>query len=337
VEILAQLFGLLIPCGIALLALSACWQLWRTAREASSLERALIGAGLLGLAAVVWIPASTAGRLTDTPMTIFITAAWVAWVARGAAVAPFIALAVISRRRGRRRGLQAGLLAVFVFAPVAECGRFAANLSPWQQYGTLEHQSGTRYAYVESSFMQGQLLTIARVQAEHWYGTDYTKLVLTHGDWPRAYISLVRPDTSDAPGYGQLYVAPDGRVIAVRSENHAYMALDPKTGEEWSHESIYSLSPFILLDAQARPSADDIALTEGLISSVCQMFEEHETVPPSMRDGATLSGIPMRRVLRADAADHPNPTVRTLAEQLLVKLRAQPCLGAERAAAPDQN
>jgi hypothetical protein len=325
VSVLGALFKI---AGIAFLGLCG-YSLWRAAREGSRAERALVAMGVLCLLAVCFVPASIGGYRGVLPMAMFITAAWVVWAARAFAATAFVALAVSSRLNGRRRGLQTAVLALFVFGPFSECARFASDPAPWQEYSTLEHPSGRRFAFVESSFMQGQLLAVARVDSQRWYGTDYTAVVLTNGDSPRSYVSLVRPDKLDDPRYGQLQLLRDGRIVAVRSRNHAYMAFDPGSGQHWDHESIYELSPFVMLDAHARLSAKDMALTTEEIVNRCTSYTDERAWLAEAVERGSMSGVPSARLLRSEL-DHLNPAVRIAAQQLLDKLQEQ-CLVAVQA------
>jgi hypothetical protein len=293
--------------------------LWTAAREGSRRDRVLMFVAGLAVMAVCLVPASIGTYRQTLPMPIFITAAWVPWLARGLCAAALIALAVSSRLSGRRHGFRAAVAALFVFAPFAECARFASDPAPWRAYGALQHPTGARYVYLESSFLQGQLLTISRVDVEHWYGTDYTALELTNGDWPRSYISLVRQDTTNDRGYGQLLLAADSRIVAVRSSNHAYMALDPVSGRSWSHEAIYELSPFIMLDDRARTSRADVAQTVSTITELCSGYREDRARLAESVEHGSISGVPSRRVLRAELTN-PNASVRGAAQQLLATL-----------------
>jgi hypothetical protein len=238
---------------------------------------------------------------------------------RGLAAAAFIAAAISFKLSARHRGLQAAVLALFVVGPFSECARFASDPAPWQQYSALDHPNGARYAYIESSFLQGQLLAIARVESQRWYGAQYAGLETTNGDSPRSYASIVRPDPLAEPRYGQLHLGADGRVVAVRSRNHAYMVFDPNTDERWSHAKIYELSPFLLLDAQAKPVEHDVKLISYAIADVANRYVGDSTWLPGALEQGTISGIPSAKLLES-ALQHPNPAVRPIAQQLLTEL-----------------
>ena len=295
---------------------------WRAAREGARSERILLALGGGLLLAACLVPASSGYYHGEKPEPIVITGDWIVWTLLGLSATAFIALSLCARTRHHRSGLWAGLLALLVGGPFTGCARFLRNPAPWVQYGTLDHPNGQRYAFLDSSFMQGQLLVIARIESTHWYGTRYTGLVLTNGDSPRFYISVVRPEGRASGSYGQLLLTPDERILAVRWRNQVYMAYDPKTGKRWAHGDIYTLSPFVALDANAVPSEEDIDLTLTAMRESLRNRPLGGAWRPDTIEHEPTSGAPAVPLLE-QAQLHPNPAVRFAAKRLLAARRAE--------------
>lgn len=316
---IAEVFWLALGAGLVALV---AYQFWRAVRDGARNERILLVLGGGFVLAACLVPASVGYYHGAEPEPIFITGDWIVWTLLGLSATAFISLGFSAGTQHRRNGVWAALLALLVGGPFTGCARFLRNPAPWVQYGALDHPNGQRYAFLNSSFMQGQLLVIARIESTHWYGTRYTGLVLTNGDSPRYYISIVRPNDQATGSYGQLLLTPDERILAVRSSNRVYMAYDPHTGKRWAHGDIYTLSPFVALDADAVPSEGDIDLTLAAMRESLRREQAGNVSNADVIEHEPISGVPAVPLLQ-QAEQHPNPAVRGAAQRLLAAWRAQ--------------
>jgi len=171
-----------------------------------------------------------------------------------------------------------------------------SNLAPWTIHGTVQDSQGKKYYFMDSSFMQGQRLALARLESRSLFSDNYEILVSTSGDSPRTYFQIVRPFHSTNE-YGQLYLCPEGWLAGVRRNNQLYMAYDLKSHKAYSRDELEVLSPFFCLDR-------DSQLLESDIQSIIQVGTGNKLGQPRP---ATLK----------KALNHPNKEVRSLAKQVL--------------------
>jgi hypothetical protein len=182
-----------------------------------------------------------------------------------------------------------------------------SQLAPWRVEDRLETPAGRTYLFLDSSFLQGQTMALATLEADnpiwlqaHVHGT-------TNGDSPRSWASIVRPSPLRVDDYGQLYLSPQGILLGIRYDNHCYLAYDPATDRLWAHEDVLGLSPFILLDRNSKLHAADVASTEQMLRN----GGDSEWVP-----GPRVSGVPRAEALQAGLT-HANPEVPPLAKRWL--------------------
>jgi hypothetical protein len=209
----------------------------------------------------------------------------------------FIALVVLAlyslyRRLYARGSAMASAALLGIMSPVVS---FINDPAPWQIYGAVRDADGTLYCFAESSFLQGQMLTLARLQDEATFTRTLQPLVVTNGDNPRSFLLVVRPSGS-SQGYGQVLLTESGWVLGLRHESRCYVAYNRVTKEIFGHDTVERLSPFMLLGTDDVPSESDVAtIEEALITS-----RRGAPTTDAIREGLT----------------HPNPLVRVLASRL---------------------
>lgn len=140
--------------------------------------------------------------------------------------------------------------------PICFVAAFTQNLAPWTVYGGVEEENGASYFFLESGFLQGQTLALARLEEAGLVVSRFKVLVTTNGDSPRSYLLIIRP--AAAPDeYGQLYLTPGGLLAGVRYDNKLYLAYDLKGQRAFGRGEIEQLSPFLCLDKDTLPNQDD--------------------------------------------------------------------------------
>lgn len=238
--------------------------------------------------------------------TILISRPWVGWaltwIAAGVAGLLLLLALLAYQWRVVRWPVVAVLLAMFAF-PAAGVYRYFENFVPWTVHGRVTDSAGVEYVFCDSSFLQGQMMSLARVAAENPLYVRLEALGTTNGDSPRSWASLIRP-AGAVDGYGQLYLTDDERVIGLRYGGQCYMAYDVPAGKFSGHGEIEALSPFVLL------SATD-ALHEPDVVALLKVLAEQ---------GPGLPGYPQRGAVEAGLT-HVNPRVRELAARVLEGMR----------------
>lgn len=214
------------------------------------------------------------------------------------------------------------LLLVLAVFPFAAARAMFADVAPWRLYGSLTASDGQTYWFCDSSFLQGQTMALVRMEDQRWFGSRYRALGDTNGDSPRFYATLIRPaqpgpapgspdfaqvpmspigDPKEPPGsYGRLVQDQAGTIYGLRSGTHCYFTFDPPSQRFVAQESVWSTSPFALLNADDEPWEGDVReLTERI-----------------KKGRPNTSGVPTRSALQ-DGLQHPNPRVRAIAAELL--------------------
>jgi len=151
------------------------------------------------------------------------------------------------------------LLAIVAF-PFAGLCHLVNNLGPWTLHGQVVDADGHTYVFCDSSFLQDQTMAIARVEHDGVFAKQLRVLVANHGDSPRSWASIIRPQ-DPMEGYGQLYLTADDILVGVRSGNQCCLAYDLSSQRRIGHDDIEGLSPFICLDRNSPPHEADVAAT----------------------------------------------------------------------------
>ena len=197
------------------------------------------------------------------------------------------------------------LLIVFVGFPIAGFIHWGNNLGPWTLHGRVTSPNGETYLFCDSSFLQGQRMALARVEAESWAYTRLEVLGNTNGDSPRSWASLIRPANPDEI-YGQLYLIDKNLLVGIRYGNHCYLAYDIDSNEFFGSRSIEEISPFVCI-------GEDDELHEADVIAIRSIID---------REKPGRAGYPHRKSIEA-SFDHPNPRVKIVAESLLDQMDAQ--------------
>jgi hypothetical protein len=190
------------------------------------------------------------------------------------------------------------ILAVFGFL----CGgliSFLNNLGPWTAHGQVQDAQGNHYVFCDSSFLQGQTMSLTRLKGETAFTTYYNVLGSNNGDSPRSFLTIVRP-SNFTERYGQLYLADEQWLLGVRYDNHCYLAYDLVNQKFYGHGDIEKLSPFLAIEATQQLNAADVAKITKLLKEA----------------SAYRDGRPTKECIE-QGLQHPNPEVRKLAAEWL--------------------
>lgn len=192
------------------------------------------------------------------------------------------------------------VLAVFAF-PCAGINHLVSNLGPWTMCDRVEDEEGNSYVFCDSSFLQGQVMALTRVEQENIWITKVRILGTTNGDSPRSWASVVRPANAQ-DDYGQLYLTEANKLVGIRFDNRCYLVYDLNERKFLGHGDVEQISPFICIGAADELHYADVRAIERVISKSTQ-----------------TSGYPRKRSLLS-ALSHPNPKVRLVAEDFLKRL-----------------
>ena len=216
----------------------------------------------------------------------------------GCMLAMLVVSTVFWRKRLRWQYGVCLAMGLLVFPAVAVY-RFTASLAPWVVCSTCRGPDGRDYTFMDSSFLQGQVLALGRVAVDGLLYRNLEILGDTNGDSPRSYVLLVRPTNKVRTTYGQLHFTDAGMLLGLRHDNRCYFAYDFMTKRFIGHGDVEKLSPFLLVD-------DDSRLYDVDVETLFKGPDAHPL------------GRPPRQALLA-ATTHGNQEVRRLAERLLAQ------------------
>lgn len=224
-----------------------------------------------------------------------------------AALALLLLACAVARWKWKRIPLP-GLAVALALAgfPAAFLISIVSHLAPWTTCSTLRAPDGHTYFFMDSSFLQGQTLALARLRGSTFFTRTMEDIGDTSGDSPRSFTPVIRP--ADAPDglYGQLFLSPDGKIAGLRSEDFCYFAYDLKTRRFLGRGDVRRLSPFLLIGPETAMKQTDI---ERLLAAT-------KTKPRSALETPWRSAV-------ADNVNHPNPAARKIARQLLEMIDAK--------------
>ena len=158
-----------------------------------------------------------------------------------------------------------------VLFPISLTRATFANLAPWETMGSTQDRFGNEYYFLESSFLQGQSLSVARQRSHSFFKDEYDVLATTNGDYPRYYLNIVRP--ANVPdGYGKVIISKDKWLVGLRSDNQMYLAYNLTSRTAFVGPRLYTLSPFLLIDNSTEMNKMDVqqVLSTGIGSGVGQ-------------------------------------------------------------------
>jgi hypothetical protein len=166
------------------------------------------------------------------------------------------------------------LLPLVVY-PVSWTKSTVSNLGPWTYHGSVSDPAGNSCWFLDSSFLQGQTMAIAKLSERTSLVDRFDVLATTNGDSPKLYLHIVRPNGSQE-GYGQLYLNKDNWLVGIRSENRMFLAYDLNSQRAYVRDDAMGLSPFILIDEKTDPNDNDCKQIQqlGIGNEVGQPHEE---------------------------------------------------------------
>jgi hypothetical protein len=193
-------------------------------------------------------------------------------------------------------------IVVSVAIVISCCAGAIHNLAPWQYGPPIQGPDGRIYYVMESSFLQGQTLVLARLEHETSLQRTSRVLVETNGDSPQTWQTIIRPATANDDGVLAAAISPTGLVCGFRYDDHCFFAYDLNAEKRYGRNNIRDVSPFVLLSA-------DTPLHEPDVERVAKRIREYDG---KWRD----NGIPKIGQLE-DGLNHPNPAVNAVAKRLL--------------------
>lgn len=182
------------------------------------------------------------------------------------------------------------------------CGGAIYNLAPWHYGPSIQGPNGQIYYVMESSFLQGQSLVLAKLEQQTWLTKTSRALVETNGDSPQSWQTIVRPATSNDDGGLTAAISPTGLLCGFRYHDRCFFAFDLNAETRYGRNGIRGVSPFVLLDA-------DTPLHEPDVERIAKRIRDHE---PQWSN----NGIPKIEQLE-NGLNHPNPAVKAVAKRLL--------------------
>ncbi len=228
-----------------------------------------------------------------------------------------LAISLISFARRIVRLPVIGLLIVFILCPFCLLVHIGNNLAPWTVHGRVTTEDGSQYVFCDSSFLQGQIMAIAEVGDAGIFTTSYRVLVVTNGDSPRSWASLIRPaDSTDE--YGQLYLCKNNFLVGVRYNNHCYLAYDLTNKIPIGAGDVEKLSPFICLSDDDQENDLDVECTMDRIQEHAEFLVTYQDVrnAESFLAGESVPGFPPLVMLQ-DGLQSDNVAVSSSAKKLL--------------------
>ena len=201
------------------------------------------------------------------------------------------------------------LVMALILFPLSCWNRIGDMFGPWTLHGEVVASDGTKYVFMDRSFMQGQTMALGRYAGVGLLYQHFDVLGTTQGDSPRSWASIVRPAEDVNAGYGQLYLSDASMLAGVRYDNHCFFAYDLNSHQFHGWDTAREISPFVLIGPGTpmhRPDASRI--------------KDHMTKTIGARSGgielSACNGVPSRKSL-VDAQGHADPAVRELAAELL--------------------
>jgi hypothetical protein len=268
------------------------------------LTRWLVAGGVLCFGLRACAPIEWEHRGPDfAPAELILAAGWVlrtlSWLPWLGLLLLLIAAGVLIKNRKTGPGISVLLLGIFGFI-LCWAVFIMRNLAPWTVYDTIQTPDGAIYSFVDSSFLQGQNMALARKSADLLVYRKEKVIGTNNGDSPRSWACVIRPLEKAQSDYGCLLYSDSGWLLGMRYDDHCYFAYHIPTDRFLGHGDIEGLSPFLLMKADTAPNPVDVSALMARMK----------------KDGPGGPGCPTELVLR-DGLTHPNPRVRTLAQQLL--------------------
>lgn len=226
----------------------------------------------------------------------------VTWLLSLASLGCFCGLLVFGVLGIYRRAIATTLVAFLtaLLCPFACCTSFVRNLPQWVVHNELKASDGSIYYFAESSFLQGQILMLARLREQTTFTRTFEPLVVTNGDHPRSYLRIVRPAGAENT-VGQLYLTDGNWLLGLGSANECYFAYDLGAKRAYGHGDVEALSPFLALGNATEPHEPDVVWLLNAGNQAQLGFPKRESIQQGLK--------------------HPNPRVREIASKLLGEKR----------------
>jgi len=177
----------------------------------------------------------------------------------------------------------------------------------WTVDSRITAPNGQKYCFLDANAFRDS--TMALGKARSWNPLYTTYDVLVTGEWHH-WASIIRP-AGAGEDYNRLYVNDEGLIIGIHADDHGVFAYDTQAGRSYDRHAAKELSPFVLI-------GPDTEMHQPDVSALVDRMNNHLYLS---RRG--WSGYPLSSTLATARADHPNPAVRELAQQLLDIVRAQ--------------
>jgi hypothetical protein len=215
----------------------------------------LLASAAVFLAIFAWLPRTTeitGGNVSVVIILRPILSTLLPFVPLAGIALGIIAAAKLFRRQRFLFGAGVTVL-VILGAVVAGLAAIVHSLGPWIIYDEVTASDGKDYCFIDSSFLQGQTMAIARHDASSLLYQTLTVLGTTNGDSPRSFINIQLPNPKTIP-YGALYATPTGLLVGVRSSNDCYMVYDLNNATFYGHGDVERLPTDLLVTGSLRSS-----------------------------------------------------------------------------------
>lgn len=151
----------------------------------------------------------------------------------------------------------------FLIAPLAICVDTFRHLADYEDFATIKDEFGNEYHLLLSHFWMDSSIYIGKLESKIGPWANYQKLSPLVSDESFACLAIVRP--SGAAESPRLYINANHMLIGVSNGNRACFAYDLKKGISYSYgggdgkksENIQTLSPFLLIGKDDKPSEED--------------------------------------------------------------------------------
>jgi hypothetical protein len=219
-----------------------------------------------------------------------------------------------------RQRIWFGIIAILVALGgycTANIVSFLRNPAPWITYSEVAAPDGKTYCFMDSSFLQGQMMALVQLESSTLLTRTFKVLGTNNGDSPRSWASMIRP-AGALDSYGQLYLCDSNTLIGIRYGHACYFAHNIVSGRFYGHGDIEQISPFMLIGPNTPLHKGDVEDVIDEVRKGAKFLSTDSDIrwPAGYLAGNTLPGYPRTETVRAGLA-HPNVAVREASKRIL--------------------
>lgn len=192
------------------------------------------------------------------------------------------------------------------------------KLVDWTACSTFRDSNGEQYIFLDTSFLQGQIMALGVTESENPFFTRYRILGANNGDSPRSWASVIRPGIPvPAEKYGTLTLTPQKMLLGFRYGYQCYFAYDLETKQFFGHDDVEALSPFVCLEQNTHVYESDVSAIHEYMSQALENNRDYIENHKERETPISISGVPHVEVLKNDLVSHPSPRAREIASDFL--------------------